>query len=221
MYWRCKCGHKNPENSSSCGKCKSSENANKKFRLGALVSASIVFAMAYAAGISVGGTLLIFAVKPTEQQILAEANTLGFKTQYNEPIKSIFDLKGEQKEKAEAGAIAKAQAAISVVTRKFIYWIVPFLMFPLFGLIFGYTTTGRTVIEVSLGSVVGQAAGFMILKFVNGDPLTYLELAIGVAVAFGVVMLGETIGETFQERKERAYLDETRDSELAASAWSV
>ncbi len=221
MYWRCECGHKNPENSSSCGKCKSNENAKKKFHYGALVSASIVFAMVYVAGISVGGTLLIFSARPTSDQVLAEANALGFKNQYNEPMKSIYDLKGEQKDKAEASAIAKEQAAMSGVMRNILYWIVPFLMFPLFGLILGYTTTGRTVIEAALGSIVGQGAGFAILKFGNGEPLTYLVLGIGVAVAFVVVMLGETIGETFQEKKERAVLDETRDSELAVSAWSV
>ena len=42
---------------------------------------------------------------------------------------------------------------------------------------------------------------YPILKFGSGTPLTYLELGIGVAVAFGVVMIGEYIGETLQEKR--------------------
>lgn len=51
--------------------------------------------------------------------------------------------------------------------------------FPLFALIFGYSTTGRTIIEAALGSIIGQGAGFALLRFGNGAPLTNLELGIG------------------------------------------
>ena len=221
MYWRCKCGHKNPENARACGKCKSTEDAKKKFYWGALISASFVFCLVYVAGVSVGGTLLVFAVEPTSDEILAEAKALGMKTESNGELKNIYDLKPEQKQKAEAATLEKARASMSGLVRNTIYWIATFLLFPVCSLIFGYTTAGRTIIEVAIGSIVGQGIGFAALKFGNGVPLSYLELGIGIVVAFLIVALGEYIGETIQEKKEREVLDETRDSELATSAWSA
>jgi hypothetical protein len=51
--------------------------------------------------------------------------------------------------------------------------------------------------------------------------LSYPGLGIGVAMAIVIVALGEYIGETFQEKKERTFLDETRDSLSAAPVWSI
>ena len=181
----------------------------------------LVFSLVYAVGVSVGGTLVIFSVNPSSDEILAEAKTLGMKTEHKEELKSIYDLKPEQKEEAEAAALEKARASMPPVARNILYWIIPFLLFPLFSLIIGFSTAGRTTIEVAIGSSVGQGLGFAALKFGNGVPLSYLELGIGIVVAFLIVALGEYIGETIQEKKERAVLDETRDSEVAASAWSV
>jgi hypothetical protein len=221
MYWRCKCGHKNPENARACNKCKSSESAKKTFYAGAVASAAIVFFLVYVAGIYVGGTVIIFSIEPTEAQILAQAKSMGMKTEYKEELKTIHDLKPKQKDEAEAKAVEKAKGAMSGGVRNILFWTIPFLMFPLFGVIFGFSTAGRTIIEVSIGSIVGQAVGFAFLKFANGVPLSYLELGIGVAVGFAIVAVGEYLGESFQEKKERAVLEETRDSEVAASAWSV
>ena len=221
MYWRCKCGHKNPENARVCNKCNSTESAPKPVYWGAIISSSIVFFLVYIASVSAGGTIVIFSIDPTADQVLAQAKAMGMKTENNEELKTIFDLKPPQKQKAEAKAIEKARAAMSPIVRTTLYWIIPFLMFPVFGVIFGFSTAGRTIIEVAIGSVVGQAGGFALLKFSNGVSLSYLELGIGIVAAFAVVAAGEYIGETFQEKKERAVLEETRDSELAASAWSA
>jgi hypothetical protein len=221
MYWRCSCGHKNPENARACGKCKSTESVKKTFHFRAILSASIVFFVVYVAGVFAGGTILIFSVEPTSDQILAQAKALGMKTEYKEEVKSIFDLKPKQKEEAQAKASENARASMSVVVRNILQWITPFLLFPIFGFIFGYSTTARTIIEVTLGSVVGQGVGFAFLKFGTGMSLSYLELGIGVAMAFVIVALGEYIGETFQEKKERAFLDETRDSLVGAPVLSM
>ena len=222
MYWRCNCGHKNPENARACGKCKSTEGVKKTFHFGALLSASVVFFIVYVVGVSAGGTILIFSVEPTSDQILAEAKTLGIKTEYNEPVKSIFDLKPKQKEAAQASAIEKARASMSVVVRNVLHWITPFVLFLSVGVIFGFSSAGRTIIEVTIASVIGQGIGFTFLRFGNGISLSYMELGIGIAVASVIVAAGEYIGETLQERKERAVLDETWESEMGStSAWSV
>lgn len=221
MYWRCKCGHKNPENARACGKCKSTEGVKKSFHFGALLSASVVFFIVYVVGVSAGGTILIFSVEPTNEQVLAEAKTLGIKTEYNETVKSIFDLKPKQKEEAQAAAIEKARASMSAVVRNVLYWITPFVLFLAVGLIFGFSSAGRTIVEVTIASFIGQGIGFAFLKFGNDISLSYLDLGIGVAIGFMIVAAGEYIGETLQEKKERAVLDETLDSEIGGAVWSV
>jgi cation transport ATPase len=214
MYWRCKCGHKNPENARACGKCHSTENARKQFYIGALVAASLVFFLVYAVGVSVGGTLVVFSIKPTNGEILDEAKALGMKTEYNEELKSIFDLKPKQKEEAEAKALEKARASMSVLVRNILYWVIPFFLFPLFGAIIGFSTAGRTIIEAAIGSAIGQGLGFVFIRFGTNTAISYLELGIGVVVAFAIVAAGAYVGEAVQEKKERASLDETRDSEF-------
>jgi hypothetical protein len=207
MYWRCKCGQKNPENARACSKCGSTEQATKKFYLGALITSSFVFFLVYAAGTSVGGTLVMFSIKPSDAEVLAKAKALGMEEEDKE-LKTLFALQPEQREEAEAKALEDARAQMSLIVRNVLFWITPFLLFVAIGTVVGFSTAGRTIIEAALGSAIGQSVAFVFLRFLNDVYISYIELGIGLAVGFFLAGAGAWVGEAIQEKRERATLDD-------------
>jgi len=205
MYWTCSCGTKNPENSVKCGKCSKPSPSPKKFYAGIIVIGGIVFALVYGVGIMIGGTLVAFSVTPTNEAILAQAKIIGAERGLK-TVATINDLEKEDQPLAEKAAVEKATKDMSLLVHSILFWIMPFLLFPIIGIVVGFVSQGRTVLEGAIAGTAGQVLGFLGCKFGYHVDIHIIELLVGLVVGFFLVAAGAYVGEALQEKRERASL---------------
>ncbi len=210
MYWTCeKCETKNPENSLACGKCGAKSTAKHKFYASWITGSAIVFLIAYFIGAFFGGTLVAFSIEPVDEQVLAMAKSQGVEAE------KLENLKPDQRDKAKAAAIEKARAEMSGLVRAVLFWFLLILLYPLGGVVVGYVSEGRTILEVAIGSVVGQGVGFAAMRFMYGVDISWVELIVGLVVGFVLSGVGAYVGEAVQEKRERVALElEEMDTEF-------
>ncbi len=203
MAWKCySCGTSNPNDADMCQKCGGTVAAPKSFYVVWIFGGAVFFFIVYLAGTLAGGTLVEAAVAPEAEEIIVEANAL--KKDHDPEIKSVDTLEPEALAAAKASAVSKAKESMSSVLKGVLYWVLPVLLFILCGIIVGFISDGKTIIEAGLGSVVGQVGGFMLHMYVFKTGLPWLALLVGIVPGFGLGFLGAWLGEIIQERKERA-----------------
>ncbi len=205
MYWTCSCGTKNPENSIKCGKCSKPSPAPKKFYAGIIVTGAVVFALIYGVGIIIGGTLVAFSITPTNEAILVQAKIIG-EERGLKSVTTINDLEKEDQPLAKEAAVEKATKDMSLLVRSILFWIVPFLLFPIIGIAVGFVSQGRTILEGAIAATAGQVIGFLAGKFAFHVDIHIIELLVGLVVGFFLVAAGAYMGEAIQEKRERASL---------------
>ena len=215
MYWTCSCGTKNPENAVKCGKCSKPSPSPKKFYAGIIVSGAIVFALIYGIGISIGGTLVAFSITPTNEAVLEQAKIIG-KAKGLKSVTAVSDLEKEDQPLAKEAAVKKATEEMSVLVRSILFWIVPFLLFPVIGIAVGFISQGRTVLEGAIAGTAGQVLGFLACKYYFKVEIGIIELVAGIVVGFVLVAAGAYVGEAIQEKRERAALAAQDEEEALA-----
>ncbi len=199
MSWICyTCETQNPNNLDACKKCGGNTAAPKNFYLHWVFGGAVFFLVTYLAGIFIGGTLIEVKVAPTDAQILSTAKEQGAEA------KSILELEPEQATAAKKTLIAKAKAETSAIILGLIYWFLPFVLFIVCGVIVGFVSDGKTIIEAGIGSVIGQIGGFLLLVYVFEAETSWIALIVGVVVGCGLAILGSWLGEILQDRRERA-----------------
>ncbi len=198
MPWKCyNCGTKNLNSEDACSNCGGNVAAPKSFYIHWVFGGAAFFLVVYIIGVFVGGTLVELAAAPTEADVLAAAKAADPK------VENIKTLKPEALDKAEAAALAKTKSEMSPIFKQLTFWFLPFILFMVCGVIVGFVSDGKTIIEAAIGSVIGQVGGFMILVYAFSQDMSYLALGIGVLPGFGLAMLGAFFGEILQDRKER------------------
>jgi hypothetical protein len=203
MPWTCKsCGTKNPDNAPKCGKCGDKTGAPLKFYTSMIFGGGVVFFLMYIIGTFIGGTLVEFSVAPTDEAVFTEAKSLGSEAKTLESVPNV------ERAKAKEAAVAKARSQMSVTVRSVLFWFFPLLLFPVCGMAVGFVSKGRTVIEAALASLVGQAIGFAVGRFMFHLDIGWLELIVGLVVGFSIAGAGAYVGEAVQEKRERAVLNE-------------
>jgi hypothetical protein len=204
MAWKCySCGTKNPNRVDTCSKCGGNVAAPRSFYVSWVFGGGIIFALFYLIGTFAGGVVVASIAAPKDPAIIVELNA---SKKPDEPIvKSLMEVKPDQVTAARAIAAEKAKKAMSPVLRGLITWIFPALLFVLSGIIVGFMSDGRTVIEAGLGSVIGQIGGFLlhIYVFKTAD-FNWLYLIVGMAPGVGIALFGAWLGEILQLRKEAA-----------------
>ncbi len=206
MYWTCSsCKTKNPENASACGKCGSKTNAPHKFYASWIVGGGVLFFIVYFVGTFIGGTLVAFSVEPTDAEVLSAAKEQGAEA------KEYLNLKPDVRDKAKEAAIAKKKSEMSIIVHSVLLWFIPFLAFPFCGVMVGFISEGRTIIEAALASVVGQGVGFVVMRFMYNVDIHFAELVVGVVLGFVLAGAGSYVGEAVQEKRERASLEEEEE----------
>jgi len=204
MTWACySCGTKNPNSADQCQKCGGTVAAPRSFYVGWIFGGGIFFLVFYLAGTLAGGVLVEFAAAAEDADIVSYAN--DNRKEDESKIDKIEQL-GNEPERfaaAKAAVIERNKAALSKFVKELIYWCLPALLFVICGIIVGFVSDGRTVLEAGLGSVVGQVLGWVLHVFVLDTGMPWLLLAIGIVPGFGLGMLGAWLGEWIQERKER------------------
>jgi hypothetical protein len=205
MAWNCySCGTKNPNSADQCLKCGGTVAAPRSFYVQWVFGGAVFFFVVYLAGVLAGGVLVEAVVTPEDGAVLAEvnANLADGAGAY----KSLETVEPDKKAGAKASLIARAKAGMSLPLRLILTWLLPVLLFVICGIIVGFVSDGRTVLEAGFGSILGQAGGFAVIKYlIDIDlDLDLLVLAIAVVPGFGLGVVGAWLGEWFQERKERA-----------------
>jgi hypothetical protein len=212
MSWACKsCGKENPNNALKCGECGAVSPATKKFYVGWVIGGGVIFFLMYLVGVFVGGTLVEAALHPTEEEIITAVKDKGIvkvKVKDGEEQKiDLMELSPENQALAKEAAIATARSEMSLAVHSVLFWVIPFLLFPLCGVTIGFVSDGRTVIEAALASVLGQVIGFCAMRFMYGFDIHWLELLIGLIFGFVVSGVGAYVGEAVQEKRERESLE--------------
>jgi len=202
MAWKCySCGNANPNDADVCQKCGGTVAAPKSFYVVWIFGGAIAFFLVYLAGTLAGGVLVEAAAMPRDEQILAEANTL--RKEGVPEFKNINTLKPEEKAAAKAIAVSKEKAKMNFICKGVLFWILPVLLFILGGLMVGFMSDGKTIIEAGIGSLVGQAGAFALHFFVLDTGLEWMVLLVGLVPGFGLAFFGAWLGETIQDWKER------------------
>jgi hypothetical protein len=203
MAWTCySCGTKNNNSADQCVKCGGTVAAPRSFYIQWVFGGAIFFFVTYLAGVLAGGVLVEAWVSPEPDAVLAEVN--ANLAEGVSAYKAIDTVEPDKIAGAKASLIAKSKAALSPVLRISLTWLLPALLFVICGIIVGFVSDGRTVLEAGFGSILGQAGGFAVVKYLIGTELDLLVIAVGVVPGFGLAVLGAWLGEIFQERKERA-----------------
>ncbi|HUT77922.1 MAG TPA: hypothetical protein VM285_09565 [Polyangia bacterium] len=203
MAWTCySCGIKNTNSADQCVKCGGTVAAPRSFYIQWVFGGAIFFFVVYLAGVLAGGVLVEATVAPESAQILVEVNSnLAGDTK---AYPSIEVVEPEKVAGAKAALIARAKAEMSPVVRIMLAWLLPALLFVICGIIVGFVSDGKTVLEAGFGSILGQAGGFAVVEYVIESHLGLLVLGVGVVPGFALAVLGAWLGEIFQDRKERA-----------------
>ena len=203
MAWNCySCGNKNPDSADSCAKCGGTVAAPRSFYVQWVFGGAIFFFITYLAGVLAGGVLVEAVVSPEDKAVLAEVNAKL--AEGAEACKSLETVEPDKIAGAKASIIARDKAQMSLALRLALSWLLPALMFVICGIIVGFVSDGRTVLEAGFGSILGQAGGCAVIKYLIDIDLDLLVLAIAVVPGFGLGVLGAWLGEWYQERKERA-----------------
>jgi hypothetical protein len=205
MGWSCySCGTKNPNSADQCQKCGGTVAAPRSFYIGWIFGGGMFFLVTYIAGTLAGGVLVEFVASPENEDILAYAN--ANKQEGETDAKSVEHLANEPERlaAAKAAVIERNKSKLSSFTKGLVYWCLPVVLFVICGIIVGFVSDGRTVIEAGLGSVVGQGVGWVLHVYAFETGLPWLALAVGIVPGFGLGVLGAWLGEVLQERKERA-----------------
>ena len=184
----------------TCGKCGEVLTTPKKFYSGWIIGGGLVFFLMYMIGTFVGATLVEFSVQPSKQDVRAAAQDQGV------VLKKDDVLTPDQQEKAQAAALAKAKQEMSGVLRALLLWFVPFILFAIAGMMVGFISRGRTVVEGAIASVVGQILGFVVMRFMYKVDLGFIELIAFIIIGFFLAGAGAYMGEAVQEKKEREAL---------------
>jgi hypothetical protein len=201
MAWTCKsCGTKNPTNALKCGKCGGKDPAPRKISPSWIVGGGVFFFIAYAIGTFLGGTMLAVAVEPGNDDLMKAAAKLEIEA------KTIEQMAPADQKRAREGAIVELQKSMAKPVRAVLFWFLPLLIIPLGGLVVGFVSEGRTVIEAVIGSVIGQGLGFAVMRFGYSLDINWIELAVGLVVGFFVAAAGAYVGEAVQEKREREVL---------------
>jgi len=201
MAWTCKsCGSKNPTNALKCGKCGGRDPVPRKISPSWIVGGGVFFFLVYVVGTFLGGAMLAFAVEPNEGDIMQAAAKLEIEA------KSIDQMAPADQRRAREEAIVELQKSMSTPVRAILFWFLPLLIFPLGGLVVGFVSEGRTVVEAAVGSLLGQILGFAAMRFGYGMDIHFVELAIGLVVGFFAAAAGAYVGEAVQEKREREAL---------------
>ncbi len=201
MAWTCKsCGTKNPTNALKCGKCGGKDPAPRKISPSWVIGGGVFFFLAYLVGTFLGGMMLAVAVEPSTEDIMTAAGKLGV------DAKTIEQMAPADQKRAREEALAAAQKSMPKPVKAVLFWFLPLLIIPLGGLVVGFVSEGRTVIEAAIGSIIGQAIGFTVMRFGYGLDLSWIELAIGLVLGFFIAGAGAYVGEAVQEKREREVL---------------
>jgi hypothetical protein len=199
MAWTCySCGTKNPNSAAECQKCGGTVAAPRSFYIQWIFGGALFFVIFYLVGTFIGGILVEFAAAPSEADILAAAQAAGVKS------KSVDTLEPEQLSKAKTAAINRAKEGMSGVVKGVLYWFLPGLLFLICGVIVGFVSDGRTVLEAAIGSVVGQVLGFVLMRFMFQHSIGWIALAACLVLGFFFAGAGAYLGEAIQEKRERA-----------------
>ena len=203
MAWKCySCGTKNPNSSDTCSKCGGNVAAPKSFYVGWVLGGGVIFALFYLVGTFAGGVVVSMITAPPDRAVLAELN--ASKKAEDPSYASLNEARPEQVTAARAVAAEKSKKAASPVLRGLITWVVPAILFVLSGMLVGFMSDGKTIIEAGIGSAVGQIGGFLLHLYVFESGFSWLALIIGVVPGAGLAILGACLGEIMQLRKEAA-----------------
>lgn len=203
MAWKCySCGTKNPNRADTCSKCGGNVAAPKSFYIGWVFGGGVIFALFYLVGTFAGGVVVAAISAPKDAAVLTELNA---SKKAEDPVaNSLTEVKPEQVTAAKAVAAEKTKKAMSPVLRGLITWVFPAVLFVLSGLLVGFMSDGRTIIEAGIGAAVGQIGGFLLHVYVFDSDFGWLSLIIGMAPGVGLAILGAWLGEVMQLRKESA-----------------
>jgi ribosomal protein L40E len=201
MAWKCySCGTKNPNSADSCSKCGGNVAAPKSFYVGWVFGGGVIFAIFYLIGTFAGGVVIATIAAPQDATVIAEINAT--KKAGDAVVLALGEAKPEQVVAARAVAAEKSIKAMSPVLRNLFTWIFPAFLFVLSGVLVGFMSDGRTVLEAGIGAAVGQIGGFLLHMFVFKSDLGWLALGIGLVPGAALAVLGAWYGEIFQLRKE-------------------
>lgn len=205
MPWKCySCETSNPNSADVCQKCGGTVAAPARFYGQWVLGGAVFFLIVYLAGVLAGGVLIESYVRPTDEALLKEINATRNIIRQKEPYTSIEAADNELTIASKAVLITRGKAAIPIVVGIGLQWIFPFLMFIICGMMVGFISDGKTIIEAGIASVLGQVGGFFIFKYGFSPQFGFVQLVAGLIIGFGLALLGAWVGEIIQERKERA-----------------
>ncbi len=201
MAWACySCGTKNSNSLDACQKCGGNVAAPRNFYLHWVFGGAAFFLITYLLGVFVGGVLVEISVAPEENAVYDTAKKMGLGVGAN----SAMELKPDEAKAAKEKLIAKGKERMPPVKRHLLQWFLPAILFIGCGILVGFVSDGKTIIEAGFGSVVGQVLGFVLLVYGFSSDLNWLAVVIGVVPGFGLAMVGAWLGEIWQDRRERA-----------------
>jgi hypothetical protein len=201
MAWKCySCGTKNPNRADTCSKCGGNVAAPRSFYIAWVFGSGVIFAIFYLIGTFAGGVVIATIASPKDPAVIAELNAA--RKPGDAVVMALSEAKPEQVTAARAVAAEKAKKAMSPVLRQSLTWIFPAFLFVLSGVLVGFMSDGRTVLEAGIGGALGQIGGFLLHVYVFKTDMSWLSLVIGMAPGVGLAVLGAWYGEIFQLRKE-------------------
>jgi len=203
MSWTCyNCSEKIPNSADVCPKCGGTVAAPSSFYVHWIFGAAAFFFIFYLTGTLAGGVIIESVAKPEDSAVLAAANAA--RGEETPQFSSLADLEADQITAAKAIATQKSKEQMSPIIKGLLFWIFPVVLFVLCGIIVGFVSDGKTIIEAGAGSILGQIGGFMLLKYSFDNDLGMVTLIVGSIIGAGLGFLGAWLGEIIQENKERA-----------------
>jgi hypothetical protein len=191
-----------PNSADTCSKCGGNVAAPRAFYLGWVFGGGVIFLICYMIGTFAGGVIVESMSAATDEQILTEINAT--RKAGDPAVKSLLEVKPEQVIAVRAVVTSRAKAAMSPAVRGILAWVFPAFLFVLAGIIVGFMSDGKTIIEAGIGAVIGMVGGFLLHVYVFDTKYTWLVVAIGLIPGAALAVLGAWLGEVFQLRKEAA-----------------
>jgi hypothetical protein len=204
MSWKCySCGTQNANENAVCSKCGNTVAAPAAFYFKWIPGAALFFAFFYTIGVMAGGVLVEAAAAPDEQAILKAANE---KREADKKVYvNLMQLQPEEVAAARAVALQRSRAAMSDATAFALHWTLPIILFFIGGIIVGFVSDGKTIIEAAIGSLVGQALAVALIVhgMKMGGATSWTAFFVGALPGVVLGGLGAWLGEIIQEKKER------------------